>query len=87
MCSTGPSDCSIFGMFTKNGPFCARGLGVFNCPTVTLEHIRAVMDPSYSKVLISQWIVPTQRATSFMTHQDFNMMATFSAMDRTEEQI
>ncbi len=44
------------------------------------------MDPSYSKVLINQWIVPTQRATSFMTHQDFNMMATFSAMERTEEQ-
>lgn len=44
------------------------------------------MDPKYSKVLINQWIVPTQRATSFMTHQDLNMMATFSAMERTEEQ-
>lgn len=44
------------------------------------------MDPSYSKVLINQWIVPTQRATSFMTHQDLNMMATFSAMERTEQQ-
>lgn len=55
------------------------------CRTI-LEHIRAAMDPSYSKVLINQWIVPTQRATSFMTHQDFNMMATFSAMERTEEQ-
>ena len=44
------------------------------------------MDPTYSKVLINQWIVPTQGATSFMTHQDLNMMATFSAMERTEEQ-
>lgn len=55
------------------------------CRTI-LEHIRAAMDPSYSKVLINQWIVPTQRATSFMTHQDLNMMATFSAMERTEQQ-
>lgn len=44
------------------------------------------MDPTYSKILINQWIVPTQGATSFMTHQDLNMMATFSAMERTEEQ-
>ena len=55
------------------------------CRTI-LEHIRAAMDPSYSKVLINQWIVPTQRATSFMMHQDFNMMASFNAMERTEEQ-
>ena len=45
------------------------------------------MDPSYSKVLIKQWVVPTQHATSFMTHQDLNMMATFSAMERTEPQM
>ena len=44
------------------------------------------MDPSYSKVLINQWVVPTKRVTSFMTHQYFNMMATFSTMERTEEQ-
>lgn len=55
------------------------------CRTI-LEHIRAAMDPSYSKVLINQWLVPTQGATSFMTHQDLNMMATVSAMERTEEQ-
>ena len=55
------------------------------CLTI-LEHIRAAMDPSYSKILINQWIVPRQGATSFMTHQDLNMMATFSAMERTEEQ-
>ena len=55
------------------------------CGTI-LGYIRAAMDPSYSKVLINQWLVPTQGATSFMTHQDFNMMATVSAMERTEEQ-
>ena len=55
------------------------------CNTI-LEHIRAAMDPSYSKVLINQWLVPTQGATSFMTHQDLNMMATLNAMERTEEQ-
>ena len=55
------------------------------CHTI-LEHTQAAMDPSYSKVLINQWLVPTQGATSLMTHQDFNMMATVSAMERTEEQ-
>lgn len=45
------------------------------------------MDPSYSKVLIQQWLVPTQHATPTMTHQDLNMMATLSAMERTEPQM
>ena len=45
------------------------------------------MDPSYSKVLINQWVVPTQHATSFMTHQDLNMMAHVNAMERTEPQM
>ena len=45
------------------------------------------MDPSYSMVLINQWIVPTQHATSFMTHMDLNMMASLSAMERTEPQM
>ncbi|KAF6239236.1 hypothetical protein HO173_002497 [Letharia columbiana] len=44
------------------------------------------MDPSYSKVLIDQWLVPLQRASSFMTHQDPNMMAKFSPLERTEEE-
>lgn len=51
-----------------------------------LEHIRAAMDPSYSKVLINQWVVPTQRVSLLMVHQDFNMMATSSTMERTEQQ-
>ena len=45
------------------------------------------MDPSYSKVLINQWVVPAQHATSFMTHMDLNMMASLSAMERTEPQM
>ena len=44
------------------------------------------MDPTYSKLLINQWVVPTQGATSFMTHQDFNMMAVYAGMERTEQQ-
>ena len=44
------------------------------------------MDPSYSKVLINQWVVPTQRVSLLMIHQDFNMMATSSTMERTEQQ-
>ena len=56
------------------------------CLTI-LKHIRTAMDHSYSRVLINQWIVPTQRATSFMTHQDLNMMAMLSAMERTEQQM
>ncbi|CAD6578694.1 MAG: hypothetical protein ASARMPRED_008804 [Alectoria sarmentosa] len=51
-----------------------------------LENIRAAMDPSYSKVLINQWVVPTQRVSLLMIHQDFNMMATSSTMERTEQQ-
>ena len=45
------------------------------------------MDPSYSKVLIQQWLVPTQHATPTMTHMDINMMAILSAMERTEPQM
>ena len=45
------------------------------------------MDPSYSKVLIQQWLVPTQHATPTMTHMDLTMMATLSAMERTEPQM
>lgn len=45
------------------------------------------MDPSYSKVLINQWVVPTQHATSFMTHMDLTMMASLSSMQRTESQM
>ena len=56
------------------------------CHTI-LTHILTAMDPSYSSILINQWIVPIQGATSFMTHQDLNMMATFGAMERTEGQM
>lgn len=45
------------------------------------------MDPSYSKVLIQQWLVPTQHAAPTMTHMDITMMANLSAMERTEPQI
>ena len=51
-----------------------------------LRPIHLAMDPTYSKLLIDQWVVPAQGATSFMTHQDFNMMAVYAGMERTEEQ-
>ena len=44
------------------------------------------MDPNYSKLLINQWVVPAQGATSFMTHQDFNMMGVYAGMERTKQQ-
>lgn len=55
------------------------------CHTI-LSHLRDAMNPAYSKILINQWVLPTQQLTPFMAHMDFNMMATFSAMERTEEQ-
>lgn len=45
------------------------------------------MEPQYSKLLINQWVVPAQGATSFMTHQDLNMMGVFAGMERTEQQL
>ncbi|KAL8798877.1 MAG: hypothetical protein Q9182_006307 [Xanthomendoza sp. 2 TL-2023] len=51
-----------------------------------LRATRVAMDPSYSKLLINQWVVPEKGASSFMTHQDLNMMAMFAAMERTERQ-
>lgn len=51
-----------------------------------LTHLREAMDPAYSKILINQWVIPTQHATPLMAHQDLNMMATFGAMERTEQE-
>lgn len=44
------------------------------------------MAPDYSKLLINQWLVPTQQASPLMTHQDLNMMSLLSAVERTEPQ-
>ncbi|KAL6715997.1 hypothetical protein ACLMJK_006959 [Lecanora helva] len=52
-----------------------------------LRLVRNAMDPNYSKILINQWVVPVHGATSFMTHQDLNMMAVFAGMERTEQQL
>ncbi|KAL8825081.1 MAG: hypothetical protein Q9191_004631, partial [Dirinaria sp. TL-2023a] len=52
-----------------------------------LRHIRNAMNPSYSTILINQWVMPTQHATSFAAHEDLNMMATFGATQRTEQQM
>jgi hypothetical protein len=42
------------------------------------------MTPGYSKVIINDWIVPTQGASKFMTAQDLNMMAIGGGMERTK---
>ncbi|MCJ1405545.1 hypothetical protein MMC11_008773 [Xylographa trunciseda] len=55
------------------------------CQTI-LSETRRAMDPSYSKVLINQWVVPARNATRLMTAQDLNMMAALSAIERTEKQ-
>ena len=52
---------------------------------VIQSHMRDAMDPAYRKVLINQWVLPTQYLTPYMTHMHFNLMATSSAMERTEE--
>ena len=51
-----------------------------------LKHLRDAMDPEYSKILISQWMIPPQHATPLMVHQDFNLMAIVSAKERTEQE-
>ena len=50
-----------------------------------LDRLRQAMSPNYSKLLVNQWVVPEQGATSFMTHQDFNMMGVYAAVERTEQ--
>ena len=51
-----------------------------------LRCLRLAMSPNYSKLLINQWVVPAQGATTFMTYQDFNMMSVYAGMERTEQQ-
>jgi hypothetical protein len=43
------------------------------------------MKPGYSKVIINDWIIPTEGASKFMTAQDLNMMSIGGGMERTEE--
>ncbi|KAL8674145.1 MAG: hypothetical protein Q9224_007506 [Gallowayella concinna] len=59
--------------------------GDAECVKILLATHGAI-DPSYSKLLINQWVVPEKGASSFMTHQDFNMMAVCAGMERTEQQ-
>ena len=50
-----------------------------------LRWLRLAMSPNYSKLLINQRVVPAQGATSFMTHQDLNMMSVYARIERTEQ--
>ncbi|MCJ1295761.1 hypothetical protein MMC34_007325 [Xylographa carneopallida] len=55
------------------------------CRTILTETRRA-MEPSVSRLLINQWVVPARNATRLMTAMDLNMMSVLSAMERTEKQ-
>ena len=44
------------------------------------------MTPSYSRLLISEHIVPAEGASTHITHQDFNTMALTGGSERTEKQ-
>lgn len=44
------------------------------------------MTPGYSKILINELVIPDQRASSFMTRSDMNMMAVLGSMERSEKQ-
>lgn len=50
-----------------------------------LTHIRKVMKPGYSRLIINDWIVPSEGASKFMTSQDWNMMSIGGGMERTKE--
>ena len=44
------------------------------------------MKPGFSKLLINDWVVPSQGASQSITHSDLNMMALLSAVERTDKQ-
>ncbi|MCJ1240011.1 hypothetical protein MMC14_008011 [Varicellaria rhodocarpa] len=51
-----------------------------------LDELRLAMTPSYSRLLISEHIVPAEGASTHITHQDFNTMALTGGSERTEKQ-
>ncbi|EHK96043.1 putative Sterigmatocystin 8-O-methyltransferase [Glarea lozoyensis 74030] len=50
-----------------------------------LEQPIKAMEPSYSRLLVNEWVIPERGASRFMTIEDMNMMA-LSGMERTERQ-
>jgi hypothetical protein len=49
-----------------------------------LAQIRSAMEPGYSKVIISEWVVPERGATKFMTAQDLDILSFGGGMERTQ---
>ena len=50
-----------------------------------LNHIKDVMKPGYSKILVNDFAIPPKGASSFATHSDFMVMALAGAVERTEK--
>jgi O-methyltransferase domain len=50
-----------------------------------LTQLREAMKPGYSRLIINEWIVPAQGASTLMTAQDMNMMSIGGGMERTED--
>ncbi|KAF2152804.1 S-adenosyl-L-methionine-dependent methyltransferase [Myriangium duriaei CBS 260.36] len=49
-----------------------------------LNKLKIAMVPGYSKIVIHDWIMPEDNASTFMTSQDLNMMSSGGGEERTE---
>jgi hypothetical protein len=52
-----------------------------------LKHIAAAMTPGYSKLLLSEFVLPAQNVPLYPALLDVNMMALLNGMERTEAQF
>ncbi len=51
-----------------------------------LAHVKASMQPGYSRLLLHEMIIPERGASTFHAMLDMTMMAFNSGMERTERQ-
>ncbi|KAI0477477.1 S-adenosyl-L-methionine-dependent methyltransferase [Xylariaceae sp. FL0804] len=51
-----------------------------------LKHIAAAMKPGYSKILLSEWVMPASNTGLYAAAMDINMMALLNSLERTEAQ-
>ena len=51
-----------------------------------LKNTTSAMEPGYSKILISDVVLPEKGVTSWQTESDFGMMSLLAAGERTESQ-
>ncbi|KAI0397862.1 S-adenosyl-L-methionine-dependent methyltransferase [Xylariaceae sp. FL0594] len=52
-----------------------------------LKRTAAAMTPGYSKLLMSEWVLPAQNTPLYPALLDINMMAVLNGMERTEAQF